>query len=1675
MSSGNKDSWPPGGGASAPGGPHNNDHGQPSQQRPLGGFAPNNQGQQGPSGQPGGPVLPPPSGPFYPQSGSHNLPTLSGLTQPSPVQASQGPPPPPSQQQQSLGPQPHHPTQQGPGYSLPGIGQAVQHAPPSQSSLDREHEMRERELRDRDMREAREREMRDREMREREMEREMNERMARERQRQQEEAAHREREQRERDLRERQQREQHHPQPHQTHTGSIPIHQPVASKVIGAIHGPNGLLSSMGGNAGPTHPQGAMGGNGGPGPIFGPPHPNENPSRPLMQQPGQMTQQQQMMGMSGPGVHQMQGGPVAGLPQGQQPILNDALSYLDQVKVQFVDQPDVYNRFLDIMKDFKSQAIDTPGVIERVSTLFAGHPNLIQGFNTFLPPGYRIECGTGDDPNAIRVTTPMGTTVSSMTTGLRPPVEPPSGPSITNGSGPAGRQGYYEQQSRVQGGGWQQQPPPPPPQPPQQRPANGPEGMYSPGGRPVGGPALGAQTGPVQNQNSQLEGQAYREQQAAAHAAHTASIAQQEQRTISQLQNAISASNSGPQGRPPVMQASPPDGPSTPLNHGAGMNGTGPGSQAGQVGMEKRGPVEFNHAISYVNKIKNRFASQPDIYKQFLEILQTYQREQKPIQDVYSQVTHLFNSAPDLLEDFKQFLPESAAQAKAQAAAKKAAEDAVMLSNVRNEPGYMGGAQSNQAQQTPHRTEARMPPVGNFAPPPSVGKENKKRQRGGAGQVITSAAAQAAAATAAVAPTAITDTTNSAAQGAKTGIAQVGNANKRSKLHHNKPVQPEAPTVSPTLTPALPEPIPPTSFSGGQTEEIAFFDRVKKFIGNKQTFNEFLKLCNLFSQDLINRNLLVHKVSSFIGGNPELMNWFKRFIRYDGKDEIIENKPRQTSDRVSLSNCRGLGPSYRLLPKRERLRPCSGRDEMCWEVLNDEWASHPTWASEDSGFVAHRKNQYEEGLHRIEEERHDYDFNIEACLRTIQLLEPIAQQIGLMSDEERASFTLPPGIGGQSETIYKRIIKKLYSRDQGQQVIDDMFVRPCSVVPIVLYRLKQKAEEWKAAQREWEKVWREQTQKIYWRSLDHQGLHAKQADKKKFQTKTLRDEIHTKLEEQKRQRLVPYANVPRYQLAYTFADTDVVLDATHLLLSYIEHAHPGNVADHVRAKTLIDQFIPAFFSIDPERYEQHMKDVYYGSSPPNEGVDEETPGSEEATSTRGRRAVNGTKTNLLRGVLERGRNGRPSRKEKEGSALSGSKESTPDVGSTADDEVTGTPKDRAGSPSPADAPVDKWLEHPTSGNMQGKRDFPHNEPYHRDTFNLYCNLNIYCFFRLFQILYERLLLVKEYEFRASEGVRRAKAPKAALDLKFIDKRPEDMFADTSKGVNYYEQIRKMCEEVIRSELDMSHLEEVLRRYYNQVGWKLYTIEKLLNNLTRFALSILSNDAKDRSNDIMNLFLKDREKVKTTHQNELNYRKQVEKLNKEGDIYRISYTPPTSQATVMIFQKDDTTFDADEMTEKLRWSYYITSFQMIDPTEGVPLNRLRMPILKRNLPSKDESDEEAAKRLLPSKHVEDLIVRICMKTYKMLYEPHSEEWWYHTRKASSSVDSSTALAERIKEKRSSRFEDKFVMNNAWMKGLSKDEVDQKNDEFRKWVKDGPPGESSDGKGQAGDDDEMMTDL
>lgn len=202
-------------------------------------------------------------------------------------------------------------------------------------------------------------------------------------------------------------------------------------------------------------------------------------------------------------------------------------------------------------------SIDTPGVINRVSELFAGHPTLIQGFNTFLPPGYRIECGAGNDPNTIRVTTPMGTTVQSIA-GRASQVE--------GAHGPSGPNAFFSHRSN----NWQQSQP--------HNSIESPEAQFSV-------PATS-----VPN----LVAAAHREPVPVPFDAPAGSGGAHPPRSTAQPSNNSTTPNAQPAARTALTP--------TPGLPPSGANG---GSNQ-QANMEKRGPVEFNHAISYVNKIKVR-------------------------------------------------------------------------------------------------------------------------------------------------------------------------------------------------------------------------------------------------------------------------------------------------------------------------------------------------------------------------------------------------------------------------------------------------------------------------------------------------------------------------------------------------------------------------------------------------------------------------------------------------------------------------------------------------------------------------------------------------------------------------------------------------------------------------------------------------------------------------------------------------------------------------------------------------------------------------------------------------------------------------------------------------------------------------------------------------------------
>jgi histone deacetylase complex regulatory component SIN3 len=383
--------------------------------------------------------------------------------------------------------------------------------------------------------------------------------------------------------------------------------------------------------------------------------------------------------------------------------VEDALLYLDQVKVEFGDRPHIYNEFLDIMKTFKTQQIDTPGVIRRVSNLFQGNRKLVLGFNTFLPEGYKIELPLDGDGAPIAVFRAPGKTVTHILSGPGAPIVTTTGPSASPSETPAGAQKPPAAGAAGRGMGFESMGfgslasgQPALAHPPQ---ALG-LGQRGPAGatvqqvdRPVSAAAYPPHA-PHGLMHMQQRGQLPQMMSAADAAARV----RLEQQALGAAGPAIPGR--GPHVPPQVAQAltgvgqprsSPETGTAPPRLPGAphphhpgmmqqnqahlGMHGAAqpvqqaiPSAAAAASPQRELGqPLEFDHAINYVTTIKKRFSNEPETYKKFLEILHTYQKEQRGIKEVLEEVSVLFAEHPDLLKEFTYFLPEAVqAEAKAQ-------------------------------------------------------------------------------------------------------------------------------------------------------------------------------------------------------------------------------------------------------------------------------------------------------------------------------------------------------------------------------------------------------------------------------------------------------------------------------------------------------------------------------------------------------------------------------------------------------------------------------------------------------------------------------------------------------------------------------------------------------------------------------------------------------------------------------------------------------------------------------------------------------------------------------------------------------------------------------------------------------------------------------------------------
>ncbi|XBW34724.1 hypothetical protein QEN19_000291 [Hanseniaspora menglaensis] len=1131
--------------------------------------------------------------------------------------------------------------------------------------------------------------------------------------------------------------------------------------------------------------------------------------------------------------------------------VKDALSYLEEVKIQFYNRPAVYNSFLDIMKEFKAQTIDTPGVIERVSTLFTEYPLLIQGFNTFLPQGYKIEySNVPGDPFPVKVVTP-----------------------------------------------------------------------YSGGAVELNAGVLHAQQQEAKKQEVVDEPQVSAKQ----HTSEPQIIQNQSYEELSQ-NNQL-----------PVPNEISED-------------------------QQQHGDVEFSHAISYVNKIKTRFSAEPHVYKQFLEILQTYQTDQKPIQEVYEQVTVLFQGAPDLLDDFKNFLPDTNQELQYNQQQVSQQQFLQGSPNVVEQFDNHYLSHNNGTQQ--------MPTLGSFSPPkqPQSLDANILNEEQQHNMIAENGGHLIAAPGNMDIPISNTRGELLYEDNIQKKDQQVYEEQKTVQFDNNIAMQQqqlimERPEIDldPSLVPVIPEPLEPVESELEINDEVHFFEKVKKLLGSKQIYQEFVKLLNLYTQDLISKNDLIRKVAHFIGAEPELFEWFKLFVGYEELPKEIENIVYE-KHKVDLDLCEACGPSYKKLPKSDTFMPCSGRDEMCWEVLNDEWVGHPVWASEESGFIAHRKNQYEETLFKTEEERHEYDFYIEANLRTIQTLEVINNRITSMSQAEKASFRLPEGLGATSMTIYKKVIRKIYEKERGFEIIEALHEHPAQTVPVVLNRLKQKDEEWRRNQREWNKIWREVEQKVYYKSLDHMGLTFKQTDKKLLLTKQLLADVCSIKEDPlskenvgnagSSKRWNPLISKSTEELKYKFSDKNIIFDILFLCRIYIVDVSAYSQSDKEKIQRFLYWFVSNFFNIEMHTLleftiSEEKIDVFTHNREPDNSNQTDIGQKRSRTLLDNHLDIFDSLYSFA-DIFKINSSKQPYEKHEP----QGLEED--DSSKTTDSESYESFKDNV---------LKSWLGDDADKSINDFNEDCGFRADHRNRFISYGNTQIYLLVRIFSIIYERLLEIKQVDVAVTKEINKRKYDDY-IDPMFLSSKQLEDKGLSFEGDSAYSKLIGLSSEFIQGKIESQWFEESIRQAYKNRAFKLITIDKTIQHLIKQCQNC-TTDKKSQS--LMKLFETDRQNSCLKISDQVIYRMQSRKILDGNDLmFSFDFNYDLSELSINYIRVDDLpSHKAETKVSDERWKSYVASYKLSYATEGSAATVSSDIVFEKNDVS-DQTDNKSASESIVDK-------------------------------------------------------------------------------------------------------------
>jgi hypothetical protein len=521
------------------------------------------------------------------------------------------------------------------------------------------------------------------------------------------------------------------------------------------------------------------------------------------------------------------------------------------------------------------------------------------------------------------------------------------------------------------------------------------------------------------------------------------------------------------------------------------------------------------------------------------------------------------------------------------------------------------------------------------------------------------------------------------------------------------------------------------------------------------SYAEFSKCVSLFLEDVWSGAELIGVIEGMMT-TEKLKDLFAKLkVAIQARAKVLGSQTTTRVGDLNFAGCPKAGTSYKKLPKDYVSPACSSRTAWHSSILNDRWVALSS-GSEDYSFKDFRRNQYEMSLFKCEDDRYELDMLIERTAGAVRCLSALQEGIG---EGAGADAVGKNSVVGTLKPQHIGLIDMVYG-DNATELLDNIDRAPHAAIPVLLQRLRQKHAEWCKARRDMNKIWREVYKDNYYKSLDHRSFYFKQVDKKNTSAKAFWQEITAA------KRQAHFNPGTSARLVYEMGEKEVHKD----LLRVVVSAAKGREDKDGQVVRMFEMFVYTFLGFR-DRNEADLAFVVprqpssSSRTPSQEASGSVVGGAKDGADAGGRCSNGGVEEEVeetVEGVMQRVVEGAQSDgqmdyegadDEREGVVRPKPKLSRAGSGDSAKDwdgKGSDDGKDSGSEELDEDFGTDIWHSvhcmplyepvNPVEG-AQERQNTGESEKW--DGNLLYGDLHIYVFFRLYQKLYERLLIARD--------------------------------------------------------------------------------------------------------------------------------------------------------------------------------------------------------------------------------------------------------------------------------------------------------------------------------------------